>query len=59
MKFTIRQVSDLVQDGVVAERHYSVDTPASITGVLREMLRSCSDYLRSEGIPITQDSHWH
>ena len=40
MKFTVRQVSDLVQHGVVAECHYSVDTPASIAEVLREMLRS-------------------
>ena len=52
----VRQISDLVEGTVVGERKYSYERPRDILEVLRLMLRNCADFMRSEGIPISQDT---
>ena len=52
MRMTIRQFSELVEGEVVAERQYSAEDPADITGVLRLILNNCSDFIKQEEIPL-------
>ena len=56
MRMTVRQISDLLEGEVVGERKYCDDPPTEITGVLRLILRNCSDYMKREGITINQDT---
>ena len=56
MNFTVRQRSDLMQGNLVSERKFSYEEPADIIGVLRLILSCCSDFLRDEGIVLSQDS---
>ena len=55
MRMTIRQFRELVEGEVVAERQYSAEDPADITGVLRLILNNCSDFIKQEEIPLNQD----
>ena len=57
-KMTIRQISDLVKGDVVSECVYSYEPPSSghITDMILLILRNCSDYLRREGVPVSQSS---
>ena len=55
-RMIIRQFSDLVEGSLVGERECSYNDPRDIQGVLRLVLRNCSDFMNTEDIPITQDS---
>ena len=57
MRMTVRQISDLLEGEVVGERKYCDDPPTEITGVLRLILRNCSDYMKREGITINPRHH--
>ena len=52
---TIRQLSELVEGEIVAEREYADVTPSDILDVLRLMLANCSDFIKDEGIPLRQE----
>ena len=52
---TVRQLHDLVEGNVVGEQEFHFDAPSDVVGVLRSMLLICSEYLKNEGIPISQD----
>lgn len=56
MRMTVRQYSSLIEGEVVAERHYSSDTPGDIADVLRLILANCSDFIRQEGVTLHQDA---
>ena len=52
----LRQVSDLVEGTVVGQREYLYEPPSNILGMLRLILNNCSEFMKREGIPISQDS---
>ena len=52
----LRQISNLVDGSVVGEREYCYEPPSDILGMLRLMLDSCSEFMKREGIPISQNS---
>ncbi len=54
MRMTIRQLSELIEGEVVAEKQYSADSPSDLIGVLTLVLHNCSDLLQREDIPISQ-----
>ena len=54
MRMILRQVSGLMEGGVVSEREYEDAAPGDIVGVLQLILDNCTDFMRSQDIPITQ-----
>ena len=56
MEMIVRQISDLVQGSVVSQQRYLNETPEDILEVLRLILGNCTDFMRREGTPISQDS---
>ena len=56
MEMIVRQISDLVPGSVVSQQRYLNETPEDILEVLRLILGNCTDFMRREGTPISQDS---
>ena len=56
MEMLLRQISDLQEGEIVSEQEFDDETPADIHDVLALVLRNCTQYLRKEERPITQNS---